>query len=87
MSNREIRIQTHTGIDGILHLDIPVGISNQNLDVTVSYSTSVQDDTIDEELTEILANAKPATDLSEFCGTVTLAEDPLLYQQRIRDEW
>jgi hypothetical protein len=30
---------------------------------------------------------QPATDLSEFRGFLTLTEDPVEYQRRIRDEW
>ncbi|MEO0834451.1 MAG: hypothetical protein AAFY16_00320 [Cyanobacteria bacterium J06642_3] len=87
MSDKEIHIHTQTGADGMLHLDIPVGIVNENLEVTVSYSTLKRDDTADAELAEILANAKPASDLSESCGTITLTEDPLIFQQNIRNEW
>lgn len=29
----------------------------------------------------------PATDLNLFAGTLPLREDPLLQQQRLRDEW
>lgn len=36
----EIHIQTHTGSDGIVHLDIPLGIADQDIDLTVSYSIS-----------------------------------------------
>lgn len=41
MSEQEIHIHTHTGSDGIAHihnLDIPVGIANQDIDITISYS-------------------------------------------------
>lgn len=27
------------------------------------------------------------TDLAEFRGTMTITEDPVAYQRRIRDEW
>jgi hypothetical protein len=30
---------------------------------------------------------KPPTDLSQYRGVLSLSEDPLIYQQRIRDEW
>ena len=40
MSNQEIHIQTHTGNDGVVHLDIPLGIVDQDIDLTVSYSIS-----------------------------------------------
>lgn len=87
MPNQEIHIHTHTGIDGIVHLDIPVGVVNQDIDLTISYSTPEKASPVDPELAEILAQAKPASDLSEHCGTVDLVEDPLAYQQRIRNEW
>ncbi|MEM7757932.1 MAG: hypothetical protein AAF298_07390 [Cyanobacteria bacterium P01_A01_bin.40] len=38
MSNQEIHIHTNTDVNGIVHLDIPVGIANHDIDVTVSYS-------------------------------------------------
>jgi hypothetical protein len=38
--------------------------------------------------TEIDQNPpKPPTDLSQYRGVLSLSEDPLIYQQRIRDEW
>lgn len=40
MSEQELHIQTHTGSDGIAHIDIPVGIPDYDIDVTVSYSTT-----------------------------------------------
>ncbi len=40
MSDREIHIQTNTGSDGIAHLDIPLGIADQDINLTVSYSAS-----------------------------------------------
>jgi hypothetical protein len=30
---------------------------------------------------------KLPTDLSQYRGVISLSEDPLIYQQRIRDEW
>lgn len=84
MPDREIHIHTHTNSDGIVHLDIPVGIVNQNIDLTVSYSISSQEDL---ELAEIIAHAKPASDLADYRGTLKLTEDPLAFQQRIRNEW
>lgn len=86
MPNQEIHIHTHTDTDGIVHLDIPVGIINQDIDLTISYSIE-EDATVDKSLAEILAQAKPASDLSEFSGVLELTEDPLEYQRRIRDEW
>ena len=87
MSNQEIHIHTHTGVDGIVHLDIPVGIVNQDIDLTISYTSPKDNNSIDSEREQILANAKPASDLSEFRGVIELTEDPLEYQRRIRDEW
>ena len=84
MSEREIHIQTHTNDDGIVHLKLPVGIVNQDIDLTVSYSISTQEDL---ELAEIIANAKPASDLADYRGTLELTEDPVAFQQRIRHEW
>ena len=40
MSEQEIHIQTHIGSDGIAHLDIPLGIVDQDIDLTVSYALS-----------------------------------------------
>jgi len=85
MSNQEIHIHTHTDTDGIVHLDIPVGIVNKDIDIAISYS--IEETEVDTELAEILAQAKPASDLSEFSGVLELTEDPLEYQRRIRDEW
>jgi hypothetical protein len=34
-----------------------------------------------------LRDDAPLVDLSPFIGTITLNEDPLEYQRRIRDEW
>jgi hypothetical protein len=31
--------------------------------------------------------AKPASNLAEFAGTLRLSEDPLAWQQRVRGEW
>ncbi|MEM8718845.1 MAG: hypothetical protein AAGE84_05990 [Cyanobacteria bacterium P01_G01_bin.39] len=91
MSEQELYIQAHTGSDGIAHIDIdiPTGIVDQDIEVTVSYST-LKDSSLnskDVELEQVLANAKPAIDMSKFCGVIRLTEDPLEYQRRIRDEW
>ncbi len=40
-----------------------------------------------EGMLESAAEARPAPDLSPFQGTLTLTEDPLAYQQRMRNEW
>ena len=47
MSEQELHIHTHIGSDGIAHLDIPIGIVNRDIDVTISYS--VADSTQDEK--------------------------------------
>ena len=31
--------------------------------------------------------SRQMVDLNEFAGTIELAEDPLEYQRRVRDEW
>ena len=40
ISDQEIHIHTHTSNDGIIHLDIPVGIANQDIDLKISYSVT-----------------------------------------------
>ncbi|HUG13492.1 MAG TPA: hypothetical protein VMM78_00625 [Thermomicrobiales bacterium] len=40
-----------------------------------------------ERLLGVQPGKKRLTDLSEFEGFLTLTEDPLEYQRRIRDEW
>ena len=87
MSNQEIQIQVHTGSDGIVHLDIPTGLINQDIQLKVSFVTTKQISSQDEELKEIFANAKPASNLAEYAGTLTLTEDPLTFQENIRSEW
>jgi hypothetical protein len=39
-----------------------------------------------ERLLGLTGDEKP-TDISRFIGTIHLTEDPLEYQQRIREEW
>ncbi len=34
---RSIRVRSHVGADGTLHLNIPLGISNQDVEVMVIY--------------------------------------------------
>ena len=87
MSNQEIQIQVHTDSDGIVHLDIPTGLINQDIQLKVSFATTEQTFPQDEELQEILANAKPASNLAEYAGTLTLTEEPLNFQENIRSEW
>ena len=57
------------------------------LEKTPPQSSRVIDTSVDEELLEILANAKPASDLSEYSGTVALTVEPLDFQDSIRSEW
>lgn len=37
MSDQEIHIQVHTGSDGMVHLDIPTGIINEDIELKVSF--------------------------------------------------
>jgi hypothetical protein len=39
------------------------------------------------DLGGILENAKPASDLERYAGTIALTEDPLVFQERMRREW
>ena len=87
MPNQEIQIQVHTGSDGIVHLDIPTGLINQDIQLKVSFTTTEQTLPQDEELEKIIANAKPASNLAEYAGKLTLTEDPLTFQENIRSEW
>jgi hypothetical protein len=41
----------------------------------------------EDDLDGILKNAKPATNLAEYAGIITLTEDPLVFQERMRREW
>jgi predicted regulator of amino acid metabolism with ACT domain len=91
MSDQEIRIQAHTGSDGMVHLemDIPTGIINQDIQLTVSYKTSAEEISQishKDNLKEIVENVKPASRLAQYAGTITLTEDPLIFQERIRSE-
>ncbi|MEL6912119.1 MAG: hypothetical protein AAGK10_19675 [Cyanobacteria bacterium J06555_3] len=87
MSKQEINIRTHTDADGTVNLDLPLGIVDQDIDLTVSYSTPAKNNQTDQELAEIIAQAKPASDLSEYCGVIELPVEPLEFQQSIRNEW
>ncbi len=87
MSNQEIEIQAQTGSDGMVHLDIPTGLINQDIQLKVSFTTPEPDLPLDEELQYIFANAKPASNLAEYAGSLTLTEDPLTFQKNIRSEW
>ena len=87
MPNQEIQIQVHTDSDGIIHLDIPTDLINKDILLKVSFETTEPSFSQDEELQEILAHAKPASNLAEYAGTLTLTEDPLSFQENIRNEW
>lgn len=58
-----IKIRRHVGQDGILHLDIPIGITGQDVEVMVIYQ-SVQSSTTTERSIE------------QFYGIC--AEDPII---------
>ena len=87
MPNQEIQIQVHTDSDGMIHLDIPTDLINQDIQLKISFETTQPSLSQDEELQEILAHAKPASNLAEYAGTLTLTEDPLTFQENIRSEW
>ena len=89
MSNQEILIEAHTGADGVVHLDMDIatGIIDQDIQLTVSYESSEKETSPEDDLKEILLDVKPATSLAKYAGTVTLTEDPLTFQERIRSEW
>lgn len=89
MSDQEIHIQAHTGSDGMVHLDmdIPTGMIDQDIELTVSYKTYPPKTSPANDLEELLENAKPASRLEQYAGTITLTEEPLLFQERMRREW
>ena len=39
------------------------------------------------ELIQADASSKPGRDLTRFAGILKLTEDPLTYQERMRNEW
>ncbi len=59
----------------------------RDIELKISFATPEQDLPQDRELEEILAHAKPASNLAEYAGTITLTEDPLTFQKNIRSEW
>jgi hypothetical protein len=89
MSDQEIQIQAHTGLDGMVHLDmdIPTGMIDQDIKLTVSYTISEKGTPQENDLKKILEDAKPASRLAQYAGTITLTEDPLIFQERLRSEW
>jgi hypothetical protein len=42
---------------------------------------------VQQHLTENREPAPQPVDLNQFSGTIQLQQDPLIYQQQIRDEW
>ncbi|MGV2830804.1 hypothetical protein [Myxosarcina sp. GI1(2024)] len=40
MAEREIHIQAHTNTEGIVHLDIPTGIADRDIQLKISFSTA-----------------------------------------------
>ncbi|ELS02735.1 hypothetical protein Xen7305DRAFT_00024530 [Xenococcus sp. PCC 7305] len=89
MSDHEICIQAHTGSDGMVHLDmeIPTGIINQDIQLTVSYEAAEAENSREDDFKELIEDVKPASSLDKYAGTVTLSEDPLTFQERMRSEW
>jgi hypothetical protein len=43
-----IKVHQHTGVDGILHLEIPTGISEGEVEATVTYQ-KLAPETVDEQ--------------------------------------
>lgn len=87
MPNQEIQIQVHTDSDGMIHLELPTDQIDQDILLKISFEATESSFSQDEELQEILANAKPASNLAEYAGTLNLTEDPLTFQENIRSEW
>jgi hypothetical protein len=42
---------------------------------------------VQQHLTQNRETAPQSVDLNQFSGTIQLHQDPLIYQQQIRDEW
>jgi hypothetical protein len=62
-------------------------MDEQELPPALSDKTTEPPTPQEDDLGGILKNAKPATNLAEYAGTITLTEDPLAFQERIRSEW
>jgi hypothetical protein len=67
----------------VIHKRILVDESQRPIAVQVDY-----DDWLEIER-QLHINAEPQgeTDLSEFSGVLSLPDDPLEYQRRMREEW
>jgi hypothetical protein len=87
MSDQEIHLQTHTGLDGVVHLDMDIltGMIDRDIQLTVSYKISAPDASPENDLQKILANAKPASDLGQYAGTITLTEAPSFFRNVSND--
>jgi hypothetical protein len=55
--------------------DVPVAVQ-------VDYADWLR---IEKAIPEIVGTG--SKDIAEFCGSLTLREDPVEFQQRLRDEW
>lgn len=40
-----------------------------------------------QQIEQLLENYQGQEDINQYAGTIKLTEDPLDYQQQIRDEW
>lgn len=89
MPEQKIIIQAHTGSDGMINLamDIATGIINQDIQLTVSYEISEKETVPEDKFIDVVENIKPASNLAQYRKTITLNEDPLSFQERIRSEW
>lgn len=66
-----------------IHKKIVVDENNKPVEVIISYAEW-------EKIERIIGKGYKSTTaemLSEFAGTLSLKEDPLEYQKRIRNEW
>jgi hypothetical protein len=89
MSDRKIHIQAHTSSDGVVHLnmDIFTGEIDRDIELIVSYKIFEEVTSQEDDLKELLDSVKPASRLDRYAGAITLTEDPLSFQERIRSEW
>ena len=68
--------------DGI-HRKIVVDENNKPLEVIISYDEWLKIENMITKTQKIMTREK----LSKYIGIVSLKEDPLEYQKRIRNEW